>query len=64
MLTFVDLTIDLTDLLKSFLVAFGPVFTVFFDDLDFLESVDSVESSESLLTYTNESSSATSLFWL
>ena len=61
MLTFVDLTIDLTDLLKSFLVAFGPVFTVFFDDL---ESVDLVESSESLLTYTNESSSATSLFWL
>lgn len=59
-----DLTIDFTDLLKSFLVAFGPVFTVFLDDLDFLESVDSVESSESLLTYTNESSSATSLFWL
>jgi hypothetical protein len=49
-LTLVDLTIDLTDLLKSFLVAFGPVFTVFFDDFDFLESVDSVESSESLLT--------------
>ena len=47
MLTLVDLTIDLTDLLKSFLVAFGPVLTVF---LDFLESVDSVESSESLLT--------------
>ena len=50
MLTFVDLTIDLTDLLKSFLVAFGPVLTDFFDDLVFLESVDSVESSESLLT--------------
>ena len=50
MLTLVDLTIDLTDLLKSFLVAFGPVLTDFLDDLVFLESVDSVESSESLLT--------------
>lgn len=43
----VDLTIDLTDLDKSFLVAFGPVLTVFFD---FFDSVVAVESSESDLT--------------
>ena len=64
-----DLTIDLTDLERSFLVAFLPVLTVFLDldpvlldFLVFLESVDSVESSESLLTWTRASSSETSLF--
>ena len=61
-----DLTIDFTDLERSFLVAFLPVLTVFLDldpvFLDFLESVDSVESSESLLTWTRASSSETSLF--
>ena len=47
MLTLVDLTIDLTDLDKSFLVAFGPVLTVL---VDFLVLVDSVESSDEDLT--------------
>jgi len=46
-LTLVDLTIDLTDLDKSFLVAFGPVLTVL---VDFLVLVDSVESSDEDLT--------------
>lgn len=47
MLTLVDLTIDLTDLDNSFLVAFGPVLTVL---VDFLVLVDSVESSDEDLT--------------
>ena len=55
-----DLTIDLTDLLKSFLVAFAPVFTVFLDLDVFFE----VAEEEVDLTYTYESSSCASLFWL
>ena len=56
-----DLTIDFTDLLKSFLVAFGPVLT---DFLVVLESADESESeaSDSLSSSTNESSSSTTLF--
>jgi hypothetical protein len=56
----VDLTIDFTDLLKSFLVAFGPVLTDFLD----LESADESESeaSDSLSSSTNESSSSATLF--
>lgn len=51
-----DLTIDFTDLLKSFLVAFGPVLKVFL--VDDLESADESESeaSDSLSSSTNESS--------
>jgi len=56
----VDLTIDLTDLLKSFLVAFAPVLTVFLDLDVFLEAAEEEED----LTYTYESSSCASLFWL
>jgi len=56
LLTLVDLTIDLTDLLKSFLVAFTPVLTVFLDLDVFLEADDESEASDSLSSSTKASS--------
>ena len=56
-----DLTIDFTDLLKSFLVAFGPVLTDFLVDLESADESES-EASDSLSSSTNESSSSTTLF--
>ncbi len=56
-----DLTIDFTDLLKSFLVAFGPVLTDFLVDLESADESES-EASDSLSSSTNESSSSATLF--